>query len=61
MLVEFLKNEEGSAAVEYGLMASLISVSVLTATEVIGVAISDTFELLQVVAANVSSPIFLYH
>ncbi len=36
MLKRFLKNEEGATAIEYGLIAALISVAAIAAITVVG-------------------------
>jgi pilus assembly protein Flp/PilA len=39
----FIKNEAGATAIEYGLIASLIAVAIITATQTLGTGIGDTF------------------
>lgn len=43
-IVKFLKDEEGATAIEYGLIAGLISIVILTAVTDVGDAIKDVFE-----------------
>jgi pilus assembly protein Flp/PilA len=40
----FLKNEEGATAIEYGLLASLIAVVIVAALQALGPALKATFE-----------------
>ncbi len=42
-LISFLKDEEGVTAIEYGLLASLIAVAVITAVTLIGTNLNTTF------------------
>ena len=43
-LMQFLKDEEGATAVEYGLMVALIAVVIIAAVTAIGTNLSGTFE-----------------
>ncbi|WP_181703583.1 Flp family type IVb pilin [Chthonobacter albigriseus] len=40
---EFLRNESGATAIEYGLIASLIAVVIIGAATTLGTKISNTF------------------
>jgi pilus assembly protein Flp/PilA len=40
----FLKDESGATAIEYGLIAALISVAIIAATTLLGSNISNTFQ-----------------
>ena len=42
-LMQFLKDEEGATAVEYGLMVALIAVVIIGAVTLIGDNLTDTF------------------
>ncbi|MGN6671034.1 MAG: Flp family type IVb pilin [Candidatus Nucleicultricaceae bacterium] len=42
-LISFLQNEEGATAIEYGLIAALISVAILTILSTIGTDLSGIF------------------
>ena len=42
-IVEFLKDEEGATAIEYGLMAGLIAVAILVSVEGIGERLAQVF------------------
>ena len=42
-LMRFLKDEQGVTAVEYGLIAALISVGIIVATTTIGTKVSAAF------------------
>jgi pilus assembly protein Flp/PilA len=43
ILQKFLKNESGATAIEYGLIAALIAVVIITAVTAVGTALSTTF------------------
>ena len=42
-VVRFLKDESGATAIEYGLIAALIAVGIITAARLLGSQISSTF------------------
>lgn len=43
----FLKDESGATAIEYGLIAALISITIITAATAIGGSIKTKFEKVQ--------------
>ncbi|MBY0564183.1 MAG: Flp family type IVb pilin [Hyphomonadaceae bacterium] len=43
MLKRFLKNEDGATAIEYGLIAALIGVAIITAVGLVGGSLDATF------------------
>lgn len=43
MLKRFLKNEDGATALEYGLIAALIGVAILTAVGLVGEGLDEVF------------------
>jgi pilus assembly protein Flp/PilA len=43
----FLKNESGATAIEYGLIAALISIAIIAGVRNIGTKLSTTFENVQ--------------
>jgi pilus assembly protein Flp/PilA len=43
MLKRFLKNEDGATAIEYGLIAALIGVAIITAVGLVGGSLDTTF------------------
>jgi pilus assembly protein Flp/PilA len=43
ILRKFLKDESGATAIEYGLIAALIAVVIITAVTAVGTALSTTF------------------
>lgn len=43
LVKKFLKNEEGATAIEYGLIAALISVAIIGGTTAIGGGVNNTF------------------
>jgi len=50
MLTNFMREEEGATAIEYGLIASLIAVVIILAITAIGTNLSTTFDT---VASNI--------
>ena len=42
-LIRFMKDENGATAIEYGLIASLIAVAIITAVSALGSNASTTF------------------
>jgi pilus assembly protein Flp/PilA len=42
-LVNLLKNESGATAIEYGLIAALIAVAIITAVGLVGTNLTNTF------------------
>ena len=42
-LMRFLKNEDGATAIEYGLIAALIGVAIITAVGLVGTNLNNTF------------------
>ena len=43
LFARFVKCESGATAIEYGLIASLIGVAIITAVEAVGTGITNTF------------------
>jgi len=43
MICKFLKNEDGATAIEYGLIAALIAVVIITGVTAVGTNLSTTF------------------
>jgi len=43
MLKNFLKNEDGATAIEYGLIAALIGVAIITAVTMVGGSLTNVF------------------
>ena len=41
--MEFLKDEEGVTAIEYGLIAALIAVAIIAGVQLVGTSVNDTF------------------
>lgn len=44
LFARFLKDESGATAIEYGLIAALIAVGIITAASTLGTEISETFK-----------------
>jgi pilus assembly protein Flp/PilA len=47
LLRHFLKNESGATAIEYGLIAALISIVIIVGVRSIGTKLSNTFNSIQ--------------
>ena len=43
LIARFVKDESGATAIEYGLIASLISVAIISAATTLGKNVSNTF------------------
>lgn len=43
-MIRLLKNEEGATAIEYGLIAALISVVIIGAVTTVGEELNETFQ-----------------
>jgi len=43
LVAKFLKDEDGATAIEYGLIAALISVAIIAAVRAVGTNLSTTF------------------
>jgi len=50
-LIRFLRDENGTAAIEYGIVAAMISVPLVTSARAVAAAINTTFEKI-IVAMN---------
>jgi pilus assembly protein Flp/PilA len=42
-MIKFIRDEQGATAIEYGLIAALVSVIIITGLNVLGPALSNTF------------------
>ena len=51
-MTRFLKNESGATAIEYGLIAALVAVVIITGLTSLGTSLSATFST---IAGNISS------
>jgi pilus assembly protein Flp/PilA len=43
LIAQFIKNESGATAIEYGLIASLVAVAAITAMTTVGTKLTTTF------------------
>jgi pilus assembly protein Flp/PilA len=43
LIVKFLHDEDGATAIEYGLIAALIAVAIITAVRAVGTELNNTF------------------
>jgi len=41
--LKLIKNEEGATAIEYGLIAALIAVAIISAVSTVGTSLTNTF------------------
>ena len=55
-VTRFLKDESGATAIEYGLIAALISVVIVTAVGLVGTALNDTFETINDKLGGAAAP-----
>ena len=46
-LISFFKDEEGATAIEYGLIAALISVAIVVTTTAVGTELNNVFTNIQ--------------
>ena len=44
LIARFMKDESGATAIEYGLIAALISVGIITAVSAVGNGLTNTFD-----------------
>jgi pilus assembly protein Flp/PilA len=44
MIKNFVKDESGATAIEYGLIAALVAVAIITALQALGGALNDIFQ-----------------
>ncbi|MCL4768379.1 MAG: Flp family type IVb pilin [Hyphomicrobiaceae bacterium] len=44
LFARFLKDESGATAIEYGLIAALIGIGIITAATTLGTELADTFK-----------------
>ena len=42
-MIKFIRDEQGATAIEYGLIAALIAVVIITAVTALGTGLSNTF------------------
>jgi pilus assembly protein Flp/PilA len=55
-IVRFVRDEEGATAIEYGLIAGLVSVLILAALQGIGVKLQGVFEAIDAALGGVPLP-----
>jgi pilus assembly protein Flp/PilA len=53
LVTRFVKNESGATAIEYGLIAGLISVVIITAVTAVGGSLNTVFSSIQTALAGV--------
>lgn len=53
---QFLREEDGVAAIEYGLLAGLIAVGIIVATKLIGTNLNTVFGYVSTSLAGVANP-----
>ena len=52
----FLKEDDGATAIEYGLIAALISIGIITAATTLGSKISETFDYISTQLTSATAP-----
>ena len=55
-VVKFLRDEEGATAIEYGLIAGLVSIAIIVALGALGTEISGLFGRITAVLEGVEAP-----
>jgi pilus assembly protein Flp/PilA len=55
LFARFLKNESGATAIEYGLIAALIAVGIITAATALGTQVSGTFNKVATAMQNANT------
>jgi len=43
-MIKFIQDEQGATAIEYGLIATLVGIAIITAATALGVALSGAFD-----------------
>jgi pilus assembly protein Flp/PilA len=56
LVKRFLKDESGATAIEYGLIAALIAVVIITAVGLVGTELKTTFETIQTKLSAANTP-----
>jgi pilus assembly protein Flp/PilA len=56
MIMNFLRDESGATAIEYGLIAGLVSVAIIVALGTLGTNLSTLFDTIAGEVANASTP-----
>jgi len=56
MIKNFVKDESGATAIEYGLIAALVAVAIIGALTVLGTELSNIFQYVADTLASVSAP-----
>ena len=54
LVARFVKDESGATAIEYGLIAALIAVAIITGAGALGTALDDKFNAIKVEVENAS-------
>lgn len=55
LISRFLNDKTGATAIEYGLIAALVSVAIITAVTTMGGNLTDTFDAVATALASASS------
>lgn len=56
IFARFMKDESGATAIEYGLIAAIISVAIIAGLQVIGPRLGDTFNTIGEALPEVEAP-----
>jgi pilus assembly protein Flp/PilA len=54
LVARFVKDESGATAIEYGLIAALIAVAIITGAGALGTALDDKFDAIKTEVENAS-------
>ena len=55
-IAQFLKNEDGATAIEYGLIAALVGVAIITGATTLGTKLNETFTNVGTSLSNHNAP-----
>lgn len=56
LINKFFKDEDGATAIEYGLIAALIAVAIITAVRAVGTELNNTFTTVENELATANTP-----
>ena len=52
----FLKDESGATAIEYGLIAAIVSLAIITGLQIVGPELGETFNTIGTTLENAQTP-----
>lgn len=56
LINKFFKDEDGATAIEYGLIAALIAVAIITAVRAVGTELNNTFTAVENELSSANNP-----